>query len=84
MQLSDVIYGTTFLRLSNNQKYVLTQDFDNKRQRLCVNSQNGAFEWIPESEEVQIVPVYVLDESNNIIPLKEDGNYDLGQDTNIP
>jgi hypothetical protein len=77
MTISKLIFGCTFS--FNDNIFLLTQDRNRKDQRNCINIKNGSSQWIDESTEVQVVPLYTLDKDNNFMPLKEDGNYEFIQ-----
>jgi hypothetical protein len=75
MIISKLLFGSTFLL--NHNIFILTQDRNRLDQRNCINIKTGSSQWIDDSIDVEIVPLYTLDKNNNFMPLKEDNNYEL-------
>lgn len=50
--------------------YVLTSDHKRNGNRQAINLNTGFAKWFDENEIVDICPVYILDEDNNIIALR--------------
>lgn len=57
--------------IHNNVHYLLTSDFKKNNQRSAVSLDNGFSNWFNPDTIVQKVNLYTLDESNNILPIKE-------------
>jgi hypothetical protein len=77
MIISKLLFGSTFLL--NHNIFILTQDRNRRNQHNCINIKNGSSQWIDDSTDVTIIPLYTLDKDNNFTPLKEDNNYELVQ-----
>lgn len=53
-----------------NKIFLLTSDFKNNNYKLCYNLNNGQSQWISPEAEVEVCPIYILNEENNILPVK--------------
>lgn len=58
----------------NNTIYILTSDFNKNNFRLCISLVDGFPQWLPGESIVNKVNLYRLDDSNNLIPIKEHKN----------
>jgi hypothetical protein len=67
--IEELSYGDCFLY--KEHVYLLTNDFNNKNQKLCYNLAIGSAHWLRNDATVEICPVYRLDKENNIYPIKE-------------
>lgn len=54
----------------NKELFILTKDFDNKNNALCVSIKNGQSRWILNNSIVNIVELYRLDDENNFANIK--------------
>lgn len=75
MIIAKLIFGSTFV--FNKEIFLLTQDFNRKNQRYCINIKNGSSKWIDETAEVDLIQLYIIDKDNNFMPLKEEGSNEL-------
>lgn len=53
-----------------NKKFLLTSDFRSNGDRLCYSLENGFPFWFKTNDIVNICPIYVLDDNNNIAAIK--------------
>jgi hypothetical protein len=67
-KLEDLCGGDIFTHQNNN--YVLTMDYK-KSHRLSTNLTDGSSRWLENSSDIDLIQLYLLDEDNNITPLKE-------------
>lgn len=58
----------------NNTIYILTSDFNKNNFRLCISLVDGFPQWLSGESIVNKVNLYRLDDSNNLIPIKEHKN----------
>lgn len=68
--IEELNIGDTFI-LDNNY-YIVTTDFNKKGSKLCVNLKNGSTKWMDPSYIIKKTPVYIIDNDNNIAPLKKE------------
>lgn len=62
----------------NNQLYLLTIDFKKNESKLSVSLLDGSPKWVDPSLIVNKTSLYKLDNSNNILPIREEKNkYDI-------
>jgi len=54
----------------DNKIFVLTSDFKNNNTKLCYDLQTGNPKWMKDDTMVDICPLLMLNEDNNIIPVK--------------
>lgn len=66
--LEEITHGSCFLL--DDQPYILTADFKSNNQKLCYNINTGFAHWFKDTDIVEPCPLFRLDPSNNIIPLK--------------
>lgn len=66
--IEELTPGDTFTL--NSSIYIVTIDFRKNGSKLCIDLQTGSPRWIDASEIVDFNPIYILDASNNIIPIK--------------
>ena len=66
--LEEIATGDSFLY--EEQLYIVTSDYKKNGDRLCVNLKTGFGKWLTSNNFVEICPVYVLDEDNNIVAIK--------------
>jgi len=50
--------------------YIITSDYKRNGDRLCVNLKTGFSKWLAPNAVVDVCPIYVLDEDNNIVAVK--------------
>lgn len=67
--VEELINGDCFLYEDN--PYFLTSDFRSNGQRLSYSLKDGFAKWFKNTDIVDLMPVYRLDNENNIVPLKE-------------
>lgn len=68
--IEELINGDTFIY--KEDKFIATTDFKKNGSRLCINLVDGSQRWLSASEIINKVPVYYIDNDNNIIALKKD------------
>jgi len=51
--------------------WLLTSDFKQNGEKLCYNINNGCSGWFKPDIIVDVSPIYILDNNNNIIPIRE-------------
>lgn len=66
--IEELDVGDTFSY--KDKMYLLTSDFKSNGQRLCYSLQNGFPVWLVNETIIDHEPIYVLDKSNNTIPVK--------------
>jgi hypothetical protein len=66
--LEELEHGSTFVY--NDLVYLLTIDFK-KDHKLVYSLKDGSSRWLKDDTIVELSPIYILDPSNNIIPIKE-------------
>jgi len=54
----------------DNQVFLLTIDFKNNGQRLGYSIDGGVPRWFNANDTVEDHPLYLIDENNNVIPVK--------------
>lgn len=54
----------------NKELFILTKDFDNKNNVLCVSIKNGQSRWILNNSIVNVIELYRLDDENNFANIK--------------
>lgn len=67
--IEELSSGETFQLES--EYWIITSDFKSNGKRLCYNLQSGFPSWMEANAIVDICPIYTLDKSNNILPIKE-------------
>lgn len=50
--------------------YIVTCDYKRNGDRMCVNLKTGFSKWLLPNTTVNVCPVYILDEDNNIVAIK--------------
>ena len=55
----------------DNKSYLITSDFKKDNSKLCINLESGFPKWFLPEIIVKKIEIYTLDESNNIVPIKE-------------
>lgn len=70
--IEELSYGDTFR--CNGEIFLITQDFRKNGSRLAINMADSSPRWIEPSQIIDKVPVYILDDDNNIIALKQEKN----------
>lgn len=68
--LEEIETGQSITFEDNN--YIVTSDYKRNGSRLCVNLRTGFSKWIASNDIVGVCPIYILDENNNISPIKPD------------
>lgn len=66
--LEEIATGDSFTY--EEQVYIVTSDYKRNGDRLCVNLKTGFAKWLMPNNIVDICPIYVLDENNNVSPIK--------------
>jgi hypothetical protein len=67
--IEELSSGDSFLY--EDKPYFLTSDFKSNGQRLSYSLKDGFAKWFKNTDIVDLMPVYRLDNDNNIIALKE-------------
>lgn len=67
--IEELSYGSTFSY--DDKLYLLTCDHKANGFRLCYSLTEGLPQWIEPTTIVELTPIYTLDSSNNIVPVKE-------------
>jgi hypothetical protein len=68
----------------NNSMFILTIDFRKNGSRLAIDLNNGQPKWLDPDCITNPDPIYKLDSSNNILPIKqENSNESLYQNNTI-
>lgn len=67
--IEELLSGTTFS--IDDKLYLLTCDHKANGFRLCYSLTEGLPQWIGSNTIVEVSPIYTLDQSNNIVPVKE-------------
>lgn len=62
--------------LYNGILYLLTHDMKSNNDRLCYSMSDGSSRWLKPDTIIKHEPIYILDENNNIQPIKEIKKYD--------
>lgn len=73
--IEELSSGMTFTY--NDKIFLLTCDHKSNGSRLCYSLTDGTPQWLQPSEIVNHCPVYSLDTSNNIVPVKETKNENI-------
>lgn len=66
--LEEIATGDSFNH--EEQLYIVTSDYKRNGDRLCVNLKTGFGKWLMPNDIVDVCPVYVLDEDNNIVAVR--------------
>ena len=53
-----------------NSNYVILLDYKKNGNRCCANLTDGSTRWLKADCIVDICPIYILDEDNNIVSVK--------------
>jgi len=64
--------GETFLY--DSKYFVLSSDFKKNDTKMCVSLNNGFIFWLKSDLIIEQVPLYRMDENNNIIAIKKSEN----------
>jgi len=67
--LEELSFGDCFIY--NDNKYILTTDFKNNFQKLCVSLKDGHMKWIKSDQIVDIIDIFIFDKESNVIAIKE-------------
>lgn len=70
--IEELLPGNTFK--NNDKVFLITCDYKANGSRLCYSLTDGTPQWIDSATIVEHCPVYTLDSSNNIVPVKETKN----------
>lgn len=70
--IEELVSGDTFIK--DNHIFLLTADFKRNGSRLVYSLKNGHALWLKGSDAVDIYPLYTLDENNNVVSIKNDGD----------
>ena len=54
----------------DNKSYLMTVDFKKDNSKLCYSLQNVTPSWFKPSDVVIESPIYFLDETNNVVPVR--------------
>ena len=54
-----------------NEKFILTQDFDNNNKYKCVCLKGGNVRWFESNSMINQIEIYTLDNENNICAIKQ-------------
>lgn len=67
--IEELASGETFC--IGEEKFIVTTDFKKNGSRLCINLDDGSHRWLKSSEIINKMPVYYIDNENNILPLRK-------------
>ena len=56
---------------SENRLFIITSDFKKDNSKLCFDLESGFPKWFLPETIIDKIEIYTLDESNNILPIKE-------------
>ena len=70
--IEEIVAGDCFNL--ENSPYLATYDFKKDGSRLCYSLINGHSTWLTPNTIVELFPIYGLDSSNNIYPIKTTTN----------
>ena len=65
--IEEFVPGECFLH--SDSYYIVTCDFNNRKQRLCINLKTGQNRWIPFDSAVEKISIYTIDENGNFAPI---------------
>ena len=63
--LEELETGDSFI--FENDYYLKLLDYKKNGDRCCINLKNGSTRWLKSQSIVDVCPIYILDENNNII-----------------
>lgn len=66
--IEELIAGNTFV--INDNIFLLTSDFKKDGSKLAYSIIGGNAKWFKASDIVDIMPIYHLDEQNNVAPIQ--------------
>jgi hypothetical protein len=67
--IEELVAGDAFIH--NNIYYILTSDFKKDGQKLSYSLIDGFPKWLNGSSIVEKINLYTIDQTNNILPIKE-------------
>jgi len=67
--IEELVGGDSFLY--DNTHYVLTSDFKKDGKKLAYSLDSGFAKWFEPASIVEKTNLYILDNQNNILPIKE-------------
>ena len=65
--IEELAAGETFIYQTSY--YMMTTDFKNSGDMLCYNLSDGFPKWFTSNTSVNIEPIYILDENQNLLSL---------------
>ena len=80
MKYIEELSGGDCFELSNDY-YIVSKDFDNRGQVMCLRLSNGFPKWFKSSTIVNHIELFTLDKDNNIIGIKERKRDDVSTQT---
>lgn len=66
--IEEITFGEFFE--FNGKIFILTQDYDNKNNHMCISIDSGQSRWLSGNTIVKNIELYRLDDENNIAPIK--------------
>lgn len=66
--IEELEFGDCFFY--KNELFILTNDFGSNSKHKCISIQDGSSRWFKEDSTVQQQEIYILDNENNISPVK--------------
>jgi hypothetical protein len=67
--IEELIAGQTFVK--DNHIFLLTTDYKKDGSKLAVSIEQGNLRWFKPNDMINTVPIFKLDENNNVIPIIE-------------
>jgi hypothetical protein len=67
--IEELLCGNCFK--SEDKFFIISSDFKKDSSRLSINLDSGFPRWFSADTIVEKIQIYTLDESNNILPIKE-------------
>jgi hypothetical protein len=68
--IEELVNGDCFVY--NTSTFIITIDFDKIRNRLCIDLATGIPRWFSPETMVEKNPIFILDNNNNILPIKQE------------
>lgn len=66
--LEELTAGDAFI--FNKSHFILTCDFKNNGQKLCINLTNGLPQWFNANDMVDLEPIYIVNSEGTTISIK--------------
>jgi hypothetical protein len=68
--IEELVNGDCFVY--NTSIFIITIDFDKNRNKLCIDLAAGTPRWFAPETIVEKSPIFILDNDNNILPVKQE------------